>query len=89
MTVCHMISQVLSQGQCHIDDFFGGHTALHVSCQNGHIDVVKCLVHHGANLEENVSTIIIIIYFIIIYYIIRRVMEIKLYIMLALEMNQM
>ncbi len=35
-----------------IDDQFNGHTALQAASQNGHMDVVRCLLRHGANIEE-------------------------------------
>ena len=38
-----------------MDDQFNGHTALQAASQNGHIDVVRCLIRFGANIEEEVS----------------------------------
>ena len=37
-----------------MDEVLLGRTALHMACQNGHVDVVKCLLEHGADLEEEV-----------------------------------
>ena len=37
-----------------MDEFFSGRAAIHVACQNGHVDVVKSLIRFEANLEEEV-----------------------------------
>ena len=48
------VDQVLGAGECGVDDSFNGRTALQAASQNGHIDVVRCLIRHKANLEEEV-----------------------------------
>lgn len=40
-----------------VDETFNGQTALHVACQNGHMDIVNNLIDKGANLEEEVHPI--------------------------------
>ena len=48
------VDQLLSSDACGVDDKFNGRTALHAASQNGHYDVVRCLVRYNANLEEEV-----------------------------------
>lgn len=49
------VEQLLDGEACGVDDQFNGKTALHAAAQNGHIDVVRTLIRHHANLEEEVS----------------------------------
>ena len=49
------VDQLLSSEACGVDDKFNGRTALHAASQNGHYDVVRCLVRYNANIEEEVS----------------------------------
>ncbi len=51
------VQDVLSKGTCHVDDQYNGQTALHAASQNGHIDVVRCLIQYHANVEEEVSVL--------------------------------
>lgn len=44
--------EILSNGLCSVDESFTGHTALQAACQNGHIEVVRCLIRYHANIEE-------------------------------------
>ena len=46
--------EILVRGVCSVDESFTGHTALQAACQNGHIEVVRCLIRYHANLEEEV-----------------------------------
>ncbi len=48
------VEDVLSKGACLVDDQFNGRTALHAASQNGHIDIVRCLIRYHANVEEEV-----------------------------------
>ncbi len=48
------VDQLLSAEECNVNDQFNGRTALQAASQNGHIDVVGCLIRHKANLEETV-----------------------------------
>ena len=48
------VDQVLGAGECDVDAPFNGRTALQAASQNGHIEVVQCLIRHRANLEEEV-----------------------------------
>ena len=48
------VDQLLASEACGIDDKFSGRTALHAASQNGHYDVVRCLVRYNANVEEEV-----------------------------------
>lgn len=50
-----MVEQLLDAEACGVDDQFNGKTALHAAAQNGHIDAVRTLMRHHANLEEEVS----------------------------------
>ena len=50
------VEELLKQGICSVDVQFNGHTALQAASQNGHIDVVRCLIRYKANLEEEVRT---------------------------------
>ncbi|CAK9294082.1 unnamed protein product [Gordionus sp. m RMFG-2023] len=34
-----------------VDSIFSGYAAIHVSCQNGHIEVIKILLKHRANIQ--------------------------------------
>ena len=47
--------EILAGGVCSVDESFTGHTALQAACQNGHIEVVRCLIRYHANIEEEVS----------------------------------
>lgn len=49
------VDQLLTSGACGVDDKFSGRTALHAASQNGHYDVVSCLIRHNANIEEEVK----------------------------------
>ena len=44
----------MSRGDCSVDDQYSGQSAAHVAAQNGHIDVLRCLIQHNANMEEEV-----------------------------------
>lgn len=48
------VDELLTAGDCNVNDQFNGRTALQAASQNGHIDVVACLIRHKANLEEEV-----------------------------------
>ena len=48
------VDQLLASEACGVDDKFSGRTALHAASQNGHYDVVRCLVRYNANIEEEV-----------------------------------
>lgn len=48
------VEEVLKQGMCSVDVQFNRHTALQAASQNGHMDVVRCLIRYNANLEEEV-----------------------------------
>ena len=48
------VEQLLEDRACSVDDQFNGKTALQAASQNGHIGVVKILLHYNANLEEEV-----------------------------------
>jgi len=37
---------------------YGGHTALHAACQNGHLNIVKLLLTHNADVEIEVRFIL-------------------------------
>jgi ankyrin repeat protein len=37
-----------------VNGMYGGHTALHAACQNGHINIVKLLLAHNADVEIEV-----------------------------------
>ena len=50
------VEELLKQGICSVDVQFNGHTALQAASQNGHIDVVRCLIRYKANMEEEVRT---------------------------------
>ena len=47
--------EILAGGMCSVDESFTGHTALQAACQNGHIEVVRCLIRYHANIEEEVQ----------------------------------
>lgn len=51
------VEQLLDAEACGVDDQFNGKTALHAAAQNGHVDVVRTLIHHHANLEEEVNRV--------------------------------
>ena len=50
-----VVMEILKSQQCGVNDKHEGQTALHVACQNGHLDVIKYLLGQGANLEVEVS----------------------------------
>lgn len=49
------VEELLRGGACGVDDQFNGRTAVQAAAENGHIDVVRTLIHFNANLEEQVS----------------------------------
>lgn len=49
------VEQLLDAEACGVDDQFNGKTALHTAAQNGHVDVIRTLIRHRANLEEEVG----------------------------------
>ena len=50
-----VVMEILKSQQCGVNDKHEGQTALHVACQNGHLDVIKYLLTRGAKLEVEVS----------------------------------
>ena len=46
------VEEIVRERMVAIDNQFNGHTALQAASQNGHMDVVRCLLRHGANIEE-------------------------------------
>ncbi len=48
------VDRLLTADECGVNDQFNGRTALQAASQNGHIDIVRCLIRHKANLEEEV-----------------------------------
>ena len=52
------VEEVLKKKVCLVDDQYNGRTALHAASQNGHIDVVRCLICYHANIEEEVTIIL-------------------------------
>lgn len=48
------VEQLLATEDCIINEQFNGRTALQAASQNGHIDVVHCLVKHHADLDGEV-----------------------------------
>ena len=55
------VEQLLGGAACDVDDQFNGRTALQAAGQNGHIDVVRCLIRHKANMEEEVRIIVVVV----------------------------
>ncbi len=51
------VEKLLGGGACSVDNQFNGRTALQAAAQNGHVDVVRTLLHYNADLEEEVSII--------------------------------
>ena len=49
------VEQLLEASACDVNDRFNGRTALQAASQNGHMDIVRCLIRYKANLEEEVS----------------------------------
>ena len=49
------VEEIVRERMVAIDDQFNTHTALQAASQNGHMDVVRCLLRHGANIEEEVG----------------------------------
>ena len=49
------VEEIVRERMVAIDDQFNGHAALQAASQNGHMDVVRCLLRHGANIEEEVG----------------------------------
>ena len=49
------VEELLGEGACNVDEQFNGRTGLQAAAQNGHIDVVRTLIHYNANLEEEVG----------------------------------
>ena len=47
--------QLLCRGECLVDEQYAGQCAAHIAAQNGHIDVLRCLMKHNANMEDEVS----------------------------------
>ena len=47
----------MSRGDCSVDDQYSGQSAAHVAAQNGHIDVLRYLMQHNANMEEEGASI--------------------------------
>lgn len=43
--------EVLKRKDANVNGMFGGHTALQAASQNGHLDVVKLLLKHNADVE--------------------------------------
>ncbi|XP_014247997.1 E3 ubiquitin-protein ligase MIB1 [Cimex lectularius] len=43
--------EVLIRKEVNVNAIFGGHTALQAASQNGHVEVVKLLLKHNANIE--------------------------------------
>lgn len=60
------VDQLLTEGECNVNDQFNGRTALQAASQNGHIEVVQCLIKHKANLEEEVMCTQTYVYMLII-----------------------
>ena len=52
------VDQLLASEACGVDDKFNGRTALHAASQNGHYDVVRCLIRYTANIEEEVYSVL-------------------------------
>lgn len=46
--------EVLKRKDANVNGMFGGHTALQAASQNGHLDVVKLLLKHNADVEIEV-----------------------------------
>ncbi len=53
------VDQLLVAEECGVNEQFNGRTALQAASQNGHIDIVRCLIRHKANLEEEVYTLLV------------------------------
>lgn len=41
----------MKRGECDVNGPFSGHTALQAASQNGHLDVIRVLLNHGADPE--------------------------------------
>ena len=49
-----VVMEICKSQQCGVNDKHEGQTALHLACQNGHLDVIKYLLSQGAQLEIEV-----------------------------------
>ncbi|XP_066272663.1 E3 ubiquitin-protein ligase MIB1-like isoform X1 [Branchiostoma lanceolatum] len=45
------VEEILNRAESDANGVFAGHTALQAASQNGHIDVVRCLIRHSCDLE--------------------------------------
>ncbi|CAG7731706.1 unnamed protein product [Allacma fusca] len=43
--------EILKRGECDVNGVFSGHTALQAASQNGHLEVIRILLAHGADPE--------------------------------------
>ncbi|XP_021964204.1 E3 ubiquitin-protein ligase mib1 isoform X3 [Folsomia candida] len=43
--------ELLKRGDCEVNCTFSGHTAMQAASQNGHLDVIRILLNHGADPE--------------------------------------
>lgn len=47
--------ECLRRTEADVNGVFGGYTALQAASQNGHLEVIKLLLHHKADVEVEVS----------------------------------
>lgn len=45
------VDELLGREECNVNGVFAGHTALQAASQNGHLEVIRTLIHHKSELE--------------------------------------
>lgn len=51
------VELVMKKADVDVNAVFAGHTALQAASQNGHLEVVKILLRHSADMELEVSLV--------------------------------
>lgn len=54
--------ECLRRTDADVNGVFGGYTALQAASQNGHVDVIKLLLHHKADVEVEVLNIFVLFF---------------------------